>query len=479
VILKDSSATDIQLESSSVDGIITSPPYSFAIDYVKNDQAQLEYLGYNVQELKSQMIGLKGKNRDERLSIYFETMAEVCKEIYRVLKKGKIFVMIIGSNTNQTGGIRLEKTVIDNCENVGLSLVKSILKPIKGMRNTMKDEYVLFFKKILERYMMSSNRKKLQTVIDKNTFYFFNAEFEEKYEGYISSLKETLLVLKNDIEINGLRKESFEKLINEKQNGLRALLSLTGFSNEFLKRITTIIRVVDDGELNKLVNKSDWFDPREITDEGVKEWSDNKIQKMISNNIYFRRGIVNLFFEGATIPFLCKTIPLFELKKLSISKLRFEIPEMIDTLIRYKEKGSYSGKKENNPEILIEKILDGFGIPYEKGDLSELIENAPETKRTMDFIIPNKKAPLIIAECSFLATTSSGQGDKSKTEISVDSLIKKHYPKAKFIGFVDGVGWYVRKGDLKRMVSAYSEVFTFHEDELNRFKNFLMEVFEK
>ena len=27
------------------------------------------------------------------------------------------------------------------------------------------------------------------------------------------------------------------------------------------------------------------------------------------------KGIINLFFEGATIPFLAKTLPLFELKK--------------------------------------------------------------------------------------------------------------------------------------------------------------------
>jgi len=336
-----------------------------------------------------------------------------------------------------------------------------------------------FLRKYLERCLMSSNSRKFQNVIKKNTFYFFNAEFEEKYEGYISSLKETLLVLKNDIEINGLRKESFEKLISEKENGLRALLSLTGFSNEFLKRITTIIRVVDDSELNKLVNKSDWFDPKEITEEGVKEWTDTKIQKMINENSQFKKGIIDLFFEGATIPFLCETIPLFELKKLSISKLKFEIPEMIDTLVRYKEKGSYSGKKQNNPEILVEKILDDLEIPYDKGDLSELIENAPDTKRTMDFIIPNKTNPLIIAESSFLATTSSGQGDKSKTEISIDTLIKEHYPNAKFIGFVDGIGWYVRKGDLKRMVSAYNDVFTFHEDELSRFKSLLKETFGK
>lgn len=318
---------------------------------------------------------------------------------------------------------------------------------------------------------------KFKTVINRNTFYFFNPTFEEKYEGYLNSLKEMLLFLKNEIENKGLKKEIFENLLTEKENGLRALLALTGFSNETLKRLTTIIRVVNDPELSKLVYKDKWFQDEDI--ENLTEWSDDQIAKFIKGNEFFRKGIVNIFFEGSTIPFLTKTLPLFELKKLSISKLKFEIPEMIDTLIRYKEKGSYSGMKENNPEILIEEILNHLDIPFEKGDLGELIDNAPNSKRTMDFIIPSKKNPLIIAESSFLATTSSDQGDKSKTEISIDLLIKSHYPKAKFIGFVDGIGWYVRKGDLKRMVTAYEDVFTFHKEELKRFEKLLIDIFPK
>ena len=324
---------------------------------------------------------------------------------------------------------------------------------------------------------MKSVNEKYQTVIEKNTFYFFNPVFEEKYEGYLNSIKETLLVLKNEIENEGLKKVQFERLIGEKENGLRALLALTGFSNEYLKRLTTVIRVVNNPELSRLVSKDKWCEDEPI--ETIKEWSDEKIQKMLTTNEYFRKGIVNIFFEGSTIPFLSNTIPLFELKKLSISKLKFDVPSMIDTLIRYKEKGSYSGMKENNPETLIETLLDNLNIPFEKGDLSELIENAPTTKRTMDFIIPSKKNPKIIVESSFLVTTSSGQGDKSKAEISIDLLIKKHYPKAKFIGFIDGIGWYVRKGDLKRMVAAYEDVFTFHKEELKRFEKLLIDTFIK
>jgi hypothetical protein len=324
---------------------------------------------------------------------------------------------------------------------------------------------------------MKSVEDKFLTVIQKNTFYFFNQKFEEGYEGYINSLKETLLIVKNKVETEGLKKEIFEWLLKEKENGLRALLALTGFSNEYLKRLTTIIRIVDNSELNTLVYKDKWYN--ETNPDNIQEWSDGTILKKIQSNDYFCKGLVNIFFEGASIPFLANTIPLFELKKLSISKLNFEIPELIDTIIRYKEKGSYSGMKGNNPETVIAELLEKLGLTYETGDLTELISNAPDNKRTMDFIIPNKKNPLIIAESSFLATTSSGQGDKSKTEISIDALIKEHYPNATFIGFVDGIGWYVRKGDLKRMVTAYEDVFTFHKEELQRFEKFLIETFKK
>ncbi len=145
-ILNNSEALKIDLPNESVDCVLTSPPYSFAIDYVENDKDQLEFLGYNTKELKSKLIGLKGKNKTERLNTYFADMDKVCSEISRVLKKDKYFVMIIGSNTNQTEGIRLEQTIIDSAKKYNLYLVKSILKPIKGMRNTMKEEYILIFK---------------------------------------------------------------------------------------------------------------------------------------------------------------------------------------------------------------------------------------------------------------------------------------------------------------------------------------------
>jgi hypothetical protein len=98
---------------------------------------------------------------------------------------------------------------------------------------------------------------KFETVIRKNTFYFYNSLFQDKYEAYLNSINEILLVLKNEIDTKGLNKQCFENLLL-KDNGLRALLALTGFANESLKRLITVIRVTDDKSLLSLTNKPKW-----------------------------------------------------------------------------------------------------------------------------------------------------------------------------------------------------------------------------
>lgn len=140
------------IKDASVDGVITSPPYSFAIDYAENDRPQLEYLGFDVNKLKNEMIGLNGKSRKEKLQKYFDDMNRVMSEISRVLKIGKYAVIIIGSNDIQTGGIRLENKIKEFGSMHGLNLVREIRKPIKGIRNTMHEEFVLIFIKEVSKW---------------------------------------------------------------------------------------------------------------------------------------------------------------------------------------------------------------------------------------------------------------------------------------------------------------------------------------
>lgn len=135
-----------------------------------------------------------------------------------------------------------------------------------------------------------SDADKFTTIISKNTFFFHREAFEDKNEVYLNGVRETLFLLKNEISNNGLHKETISKLLAEKEDGLVAILALTGFSNEFFKRLITVIRVVDDDELSKLVFKSDWDD--ELSTENLNEWSDKKIHNLIRRNESFRNGIV-------------------------------------------------------------------------------------------------------------------------------------------------------------------------------------------
>jgi len=312
--------------------------------------------------------------------------------------------------------------------------------------------------------------EKFNTVISKNTFYFYNEEFEEYHEGRISSIAQNIFLLKNKIEREGLKESVLLDHIINVDDGLDAILTITGFSKESLQRLVTFIRAENDKALSSLVNKDFW-----PSEDFKTEWGLDKIKSIIKTNKKFAEGIVNLFFRGPTVPAIRKVLPLFEFKKLDIKKFSFSIESLVDTIIRYKTKGSYKAARGGNPEVVIENVLILHKLTFEKGKFR--IPEAGNIPRTMDFIVPNKTSPKLIIECSYSVTTASGMGDKAKTEKTVADYFKKNYPEVIFVGFVDGIGWYVRRGDLKRMVDAYDFVFTFHKDELERFENLLREIF--
>jgi hypothetical protein len=147
-------ARKLTLPDESVEGVIFSPPYSFAIDYVSNDELQLTYLGIDARALASHMVGLvggEGRTLEQRIrnrvAHYFRDMDAIIGECARVMKQGACCVIVIGSNTNQTGGIRLEGKMIEFAAAHGIPLHKHITREIEGIRNTMRDEHILIFRK--------------------------------------------------------------------------------------------------------------------------------------------------------------------------------------------------------------------------------------------------------------------------------------------------------------------------------------------
>ena len=313
-----------------------------------------------------------------------------------------------------------------------------------------------------------TDKQKLKTVLERNTFFFHNDEFEESWEAYVSSIANLLLLLKRELDVKQSpedRKQVIVDFIVNKQDGLSAVMALSSISEEFLLRLVTFVRTIDDKDLNNLVNKDSF--PQTPLD---KEWSKKYLFKLVRTNRGVAEGLVKLFFEGFSIPVLREALPLFDLKKLNFSKLDFSIESLIDSIVRHAKRGSYKARGDNDPAGLIRRRLDRINIPYK----SNII--LPDIRRRVDFAIPSEASPKIIIESSYVTTTSSGMGDKAKTEIEVVGDIRRHYPKAAFIGFVDGIGWYVRRGDLERLVSAFDDVFTFKQTEIERFMKYLSNI---
>lgn len=304
-------------------------------------------------------------------------------------------------------------------------------------------------------------------VIEHNTYFFHNDDFEKVSEAHITTVRTLILQLRDDIEDAGLKVNTVANWIAKDRNGLLALLTITGLSRETFLRLISFIRIKNDPDINALVNRKYW--PQEIHE--FREWNERALLSLISKNKDFREGLINLFFYGASKEAISKNLPLFEYYKLSKDKLKFSPEALIDTIVRYKYKGGYVADSRNNPENLIIELLEQEKIPYERGKLNNI-------DRRMDFIIPNRENPKIIVESSYVVTTSSGQGDKAKTEQGIAKSIKGNYPDTVFVGFLDGFGWLVRRGDLKRMAMAYDDVFTFRNDELDRFRRLVIKAFK-
>jgi len=139
-------ARNLKIKSNSIDGIITSPPYSIALNYVSNDSHSLQALGYDLNKIKEDFIGVRGTGF-EKFDLYENDMQKAYSEMYRVLKKNSYCVVIIGNVTYDGQEVDTTQQVIDFCGKLGFKTIKKIDKIIFGLYNVMQKEYILIFQK--------------------------------------------------------------------------------------------------------------------------------------------------------------------------------------------------------------------------------------------------------------------------------------------------------------------------------------------
>lgn len=146
VKIEQGDARKLSLPDKSVDGIITSPPYSIALNYVANDAHALKALGYDLNSIKEDFIGVRGTGLS-KFRLYNYDMSRCFKEMYRVLKPNKFCVIVIGNVTYQNEEVNTTQITIESCKKAGFEFLEMVDKIIFGLYNVMQKEYILFLRK--------------------------------------------------------------------------------------------------------------------------------------------------------------------------------------------------------------------------------------------------------------------------------------------------------------------------------------------
>lgn len=84
-------ARKLSIESSSVDAIISSPPYYHTLDYVHSNRLRLWFAGIEFEEQET-----LSSNLIQQRHTYLEAMREVGIELHRVMKNDAVCVFILG-----------------------------------------------------------------------------------------------------------------------------------------------------------------------------------------------------------------------------------------------------------------------------------------------------------------------------------------------------------------------------------------------
>ena len=151
VNIRQGDSRNLEIESDSIDLIVSHPPYLGAIDYSNMYQLENIVLGFDQASFKSRDISTTS------LKKYLEAMQDVFTEMHRVLKSGKRMAVIIGDN-RKDGAIQptFAHFIHDAESRLGMKLEDIFIwvtsgkagMSVKRHGNYIDHNYILVFRKV-------------------------------------------------------------------------------------------------------------------------------------------------------------------------------------------------------------------------------------------------------------------------------------------------------------------------------------------
>jgi DNA modification methylase len=134
------------IEKDSIDGIITSPPYFNALNYLDNEKLALLDLNFDDKSIRNNFIGLR-QNTSNVYGEYENDLFKVYSGMYRCIKKNKYAVIIIGNNYFNGKSVRNTESNINAMNKSGFRLVENIpTDPYLNNKSVFRENILIFQK---------------------------------------------------------------------------------------------------------------------------------------------------------------------------------------------------------------------------------------------------------------------------------------------------------------------------------------------
>jgi len=175
-------ARKLSLENNSIDLIVTSPPYVNALDYYRIHMYNMLWLDMDFERFRKDEIGGHSHfitNRFRLLSEYLGDMLRSLIEMNRVLKSGKLCVIVVGNSSLEYEMIESHKFFADMSVKIGFKPIKTFYREIdKTRKYTSKDigkidsEYILVLQKVKATGVSSNNDDFIADVVKEQMLKF-------------------------------------------------------------------------------------------------------------------------------------------------------------------------------------------------------------------------------------------------------------------------------------------------------------------
>lgn len=135
------------LEPNSIDFSITSPPYINSYDYYLYHKQRILWLGADPRLVRRNEMGghhtVDRMSYENALQVYSSNMQKIAEEVFRVLKKGKYFVILIADGIVKGKIVNVTPLIRNISAEVGFSLLKTESVPSREVsRGFIKGEYI-------------------------------------------------------------------------------------------------------------------------------------------------------------------------------------------------------------------------------------------------------------------------------------------------------------------------------------------------